>query len=74
MPVSVLTRLAMIEQGAAPACTHLPAHRADRPTATRQQSSVAAQWNNEDAAFLRTPSNADDADKLNPFHRALRSA
>jgi hypothetical protein len=52
MPVSVLTRLAMIEQGAAATRCHLPADRGAGATATYQSNHVARQLDDAGAEAL----------------------
>jgi hypothetical protein len=52
VPVSVLTRLAMIEQGVVANCSPVPVDRGAEAATARQHSRVVHQWNEQDAKDL----------------------
>jgi hypothetical protein len=60
MPVSVLTRLAMMEQGVAANCDPVAADRQAAATPPRQPARIAHQWNEEDTKALLARTQNDE--------------
>ena len=60
MPVSVLTRLAMMEQGVAANCDPVAADRQAGATPPRQPARIAHQWNEEDTKALLARTQNDE--------------